>query len=246
MSASSVSFWSKPLNIALLTTLFGFGLTYGVGFLLVQQYQDRRDARSLEHQQKLDDNRRIEQEIKEIERRREQRVEAVNKISQIMMDRRVKQEMVTSSLNRRASLSEILDRKKEYDAAYVAWNRDFGFQLNQLKHTLLNDDKTKYEPIIAIFQDNIVLDGFFRIDRGITEIFDSVYSANLANKEAKVALSNVDEIKIGKVRDLSNALRECTTLMIMMLIDVANNGDLKQEILKRREDECGKLEKINI
>lgn len=98
----------------------------------------------------------------------QQRRDAVNGLSQLLYERRIKAGMVVSSLRRGAELDEVKDRKRGYDAAYVDWNKNIRQNLFMICEVM---GESQFSDLEQDFE-NLLIASLAQIDSCLTRAYD--------------------------------------------------------------------------
>lgn len=102
------SAWTRTSRHPLVITIVGFLLTGVVASLLTKEIEDARFRNNLL--------------IENAKAKKLAGVNAVNELAALIYERRVRAELLASSLRRGAELAEVRARKQAYDDAYTRWN----------------------------------------------------------------------------------------------------------------------------
>jgi hypothetical protein len=98
----------------------------------------------------------------------QQRREAVNGLSSLLYERRIKAGMVVSSMRRNAELDEIKDRKRSYDATYVDWNKNIRQNLFMIREVM---GETQFSDLEQDFE-NLLIAPLSQMDACLTRAYD--------------------------------------------------------------------------
>jgi hypothetical protein len=113
---------------------------------------------------------------------------AVVALSRYIYERRVRSEMLLSGLKRHASSpseeskKEVIDRKRQYDDAYVNWNTNHQSNLLMVRQIL---GASTYSDFEGLLEFRLVAQVFAPLDRCLTEAFDET----MRNRDPRPKLS---------------------------------------------------------
>jgi hypothetical protein len=144
--------WSRLSRHPLAAVTLAFLLS-GVLVTLVANYYGQRQAK-------------LERERTATAARRQ----AVQTFSRFIYERRVRAEMLWSSLHRRAALEEVRERKRLYDEAFVAWNSNL-----QANHFLVREvlEASDYSEFEGAVESRLVFKIFRPLDHCLTRAYDA-------------------------------------------------------------------------
>ncbi len=128
----------------------------------------------------------IGQQTKDIELARQETVArktAIQNLSRYIYERRVRAELLASSVRRSAPVDELRERKRNYDDSYVRWNTDNKANLFLVRDIL---KETEYTFIESVIDSRLVSDALAPLDACITKAYDLALSSK--NAEAVQAL----------------------------------------------------------
>ncbi|WP_299675391.1 hypothetical protein [uncultured Roseobacter sp.] len=131
-----------------------------------------------------------------------QREKAILEFSEDIYARRVRAELLASGLRRHAqdpseqSMSEVIDRKTAYDAAYADWNRRNQSNLLIIRRVLAAEVYTNLEATIEFF---LVGRGFAPLDACLTNAYDEA----IRGRDPQGVMDNCD------VRSLLSYVLNC-------------------------------------
>jgi len=174
---------TKFVNHQLTSVFFGFFLTGILGFFLSNNY--------LEEQKENEKHFFIASENRK----------AINDISRMIYERRVRASLLHSSFRRNASLEEIIDRKRLYDSAFVKWGTNIQANLLITRNILKSSHYTFFEKYMETGLVPILTD----IDTCLTQAYDQRLSGNKPNKHLEAC--NLSE-KLKLALDYGYALTE--------------------------------------
>ncbi|WP_137105582.1 hypothetical protein [Azospirillum argentinense] len=100
---------------------------------------------------------------------RSERKATVQALSRYIYERRVRSELLSSSLRRNSSIEELRERKKNYDDSYVKWNTEIKANLFAVRHVL---GEREYGIIENYVEVSLVLKSFKPIDACLTKAYD--------------------------------------------------------------------------
>lgn len=153
--------------IGVLTPLVLFFLGYEVNKSFRASDASRSEAVSAaQHSQK---------ELDDVKRMAETRQTAVTNFSKFIYERRVRSELLLSALQRNAanpvaeSRKELLERKRLYDEAYVAWNANHQANLLLVRQIL---GSTTYSTFESMVEFRLVSKTFAPLDNCLTQAYD--------------------------------------------------------------------------
>ena len=98
----------------------------------------------------------------------QQRREAVGSLSSLLYERRIRGGMVVSSLRRGADVDEIKERKRNYDAAFVDWNKNIRQNLFVIREVM---GETKISDLERDFEE-LLIAPMSKIDACLTRTYD--------------------------------------------------------------------------
>jgi hypothetical protein len=107
----------------------------------------------------------------------QQRRDAVNGLSTLLYERRIKAGMVVSSLRRNAELEEIKERKRAYDAAFVDWNKHIRQNLFMIREVM---GEGQFSDLEQEFE-TLVIAPLSQMDACLTRAYDQ----RVANQDPK-------------------------------------------------------------
>lgn len=99
----------------------------------------------------------------------QQHRQAIEKLSSLVYERRIRAGMVVSSLRRKAELDEVKTRKSAYDEVFVEWNKNVRFALFSIRDIMVEDRLSSLE---RDFEDQLVA-RLARIDGCLTRAYDA-------------------------------------------------------------------------
>ena len=136
----------------------------------------------------------IGQQSKQIELSRTETLDrktTIVTLSRFIYDRRVRAEMLASSIKRRAPIEEIKHRKQMYDDSYVRWNVEIKANLFSIRNALGEIDYTFAEQIL---ENSLVNNAFRPLDACVTGAYDKVLAGK--SDEAAAQLVHCDSTKL--------------------------------------------------
>lgn len=116
-------------------------------------------------------------EAESLRARSEARQAAVQSLSRFIYERRVRAELLASSLRRNVSLDEIMQRKRQYDEAYVLWNTNHQANLLLIRQMVGDTYYTEFESLLEFH-----LVG--RILKPLDQCLTAAYDARLTNAKS--------------------------------------------------------------
>jgi hypothetical protein len=99
----------------------------------------------------------------------QQHRQAIEKLSALVYERRIRAGMVVSSLRRKAELDEVKTRKAAYDEVFVEWNKNVRTALFSIRDVMVEDRLSSLE---RDFEDHLV-GRLARIDGCLTRAYDA-------------------------------------------------------------------------
>jgi len=117
------------------------------------------------------------------------RQSAVVSLSKYIYERRVRSEMLLSGIRRHAaspsvdSRKEVVERKRQYDEAYVSWNTNHQANLLLIRQVLGSSSYSEFEGLLEF---RLVSQVFSPLDNCLT----AAYDATIRNEEARPLLKN--------------------------------------------------------
>jgi len=100
--------------------------------------------------------------------RAQQRRQAIETMSHLVYERRTRAGMVVSAIRRQADLDEIRHRKRNYDEAFVAWNRQVRLSLFAIREVM---GESRFSVIEQDFED-LLVHPLALIDNCLTKAYD--------------------------------------------------------------------------
>jgi hypothetical protein len=185
MSDAPKSTWNSleftKLAVSLLTPIFVFAFGYQVTSSFRQADESRASA--------LLQSQKVDKSIEDARQLAQTRQIAVANFSKFIYERRVRSELLLSSLKRHAdgpnddSRKELIDRKRLYDESYVNWNANHQANLLLVRQVL---GSTRYSSFEGLVESRLVSQTFSPIDGCLTQAYDLA----IRNKDPRPLLRN--------------------------------------------------------
>jgi hypothetical protein len=152
--------WKDVLRHPLFLTLAAFTLTTFVGGTLERKYRNKAEIRASEVQA----------------------IDALNEFITLANSRTVETDLLRSAI-RRQSKDEVVERKRNYDAAYKIWNVNFSTNMIRLRSSIAQhpensmDEQGVYEKVVILS----IAYNFKQADACITAAYDQSRKSNFGD-----------------------------------------------------------------
>jgi hypothetical protein len=150
----------RVLSTPLVLTFIGFGLT-GIGATYFSKHLDDLAKARDESSTKM-----------------ARSIEAVREITDLLYERRTRGTMVVSSITRHAAPSEIIERKRAYDDAYVRWNTKLQSNILRIRNAFGHQRSSSYENYLNTYVVSLL--------SALDSCLANAYDLSLSNSEAAI------------------------------------------------------------
>jgi len=172
-----------------------------------------------------------ERAIAERRNYRDTSITAIKDFSDVLYERHTWSAMLASSIDRRAPMEELKERKKQYDAAFVRWNSSYQSNLLTIRRVMRVSRFSSFEAYID--------GGLSHMFRALDDCLTSSYDVRIVTNSAE--LSKDKMIQCGALKRLKPA-RDCSYEITGGLFELVNSerqdSDLIAEVDQRINSKC--------
>jgi hypothetical protein len=137
---------------------------------------------------------------------------AINGLSGLLYDRRIKAGLVVSALRRNAEIDEIRHRKRGYDEAYVDWNKNLRQNLFAIREVM---GESAFSQLEQDFEKYLV-DPLSKIDGCLTRAYDLKMAAQDPLKELEACkMADLYQLTLDCGASFTNELYKLTSISLL-------------------------------